>query len=82
MGLVNKRLLIILVLRGKGEKMKKIKLDLNMNDIPSNITWRTSGKSIIINMANSDIDLELDMGEDTIRQLRQALSWVSEKKSA
>lgn len=59
-----------------------VRLEANMCDIPTNITWQPGSDAIRVRLINDDVDLTLDLGEDVVRQLRQALSWVSLRRKS
>jgi hypothetical protein len=54
----------------------KIKLDVNMRENPTNLTWEHYADTIKIKLMNTDVDMTLDLGPEIVRQLMQALSWV------
>ena len=54
--------------------MKK-KLSINMNNIPSEVTWRSFADGLRLNLMNSDVEIDIDLGQEVINQIRQALSW-------
>ena len=53
----------------------RMRLAVNMKDNPTEVTWLPSSDFITIKLINTDVDLSLDLGPDTIRQIQQALSW-------
>lgn len=54
----------------------RIRLDVNMKDNPTELTWNHYADTIQIKLMNTDVDMTLDLGPDVIRQLVQALSWT------
>lgn len=54
-----------------------VKLEADMNEVPTNVTWQPGSDAIRVRLMNDEVDLTLDLGDDVVRQLRQALSWVS-----
>lgn len=53
---------------------EKIRLDVNMKDNPAQVTWENWSDVLTLKLMNTDVEINLDLGPDAIRQIKQAFS--------